>query len=119
MRVQLATVVTGGDVDGSSVPSSRDLDVKGGLDVLQIRKMDQIVSHRKLEEATRSPRYSGAQDTHVSRLQGSVRDDPGPVPGLRTVGDDLFLDVPDGLVVVGRRTEDAEVVDLQESSRVG
>jgi hypothetical protein len=50
--------------------------------------------------------------THVSRLQGSVRDDPSPVPGLRTVSDDLFLDVPDGLVVVLGRSEEAEVVDL-------
>jgi hypothetical protein len=57
-------------------------------------------------------------NTHVSRLQGSVRDDPSPVPGLRTVGDDLLLDVTDRLVVVLGRSEEAEVVDLQESSRV-
>ena len=41
VRVQLATVVTGGDVDGSSIPSSRDLDVQGGLDVLQLPRAEQ------------------------------------------------------------------------------
>jgi len=74
-----------------------------------------LLSETRKEQEKKPPegkKENPVLNTHVSRLQSSVRDDPSPVPRLRTVGDDLFLDVTDGLVVLGRRTEDAEVVDL-------
>jgi hypothetical protein len=62
---------------------------------------------------TREPR------THMSRPQSPIWDDPSPIPRLRTVSDDLGLDVSDfGLVVPGR-SEDAKVVDLRGMARWG
>jgi hypothetical protein len=56
----------------------------------------------------------------VSRVDGSIRNQPGSVPRLGAVGDDDGLDVPDDRIWAGLGgSEDAKVVDAVQGQKTG
>lgn len=112
VRVELTTGITVRDVDLGSVPESVDLNVLVGLDKLAISNNEQGSGfERRVSSRMRRVARSGVC-AYVSGVDGSVRNQPGAIPGLCAVSHDDRLNVSNERVWAGfRRPVDAKVVD--------
>ena len=118
VRIELTTGITVGNVDLCSIPEPVDLDILVSLDKL---KRSNMKMNKVQGSSVASALGCGASRArsgvcaYVSRLNGSVRNQPGTIPGLRAVGNDDRLDVSDQRVWAGLGgSVNAKVVDRVE-----